>query len=214
MQRSARFVIASILWIACGAARAEPVEIVTAPPPAHANPRLKLSYRLFSLAGLDGAPMWLHGAQIDAYALSRRWMRIGVELEGGGGSATLAGTGASLSYGVAGVTAGVQYPARVTPFIDGRFVGGVLSGQLDGALVVGGQSFGGTSATTWMYGGGLETGVEVYVWRRAYVSAALGWMRATWHGVDVSAMMANPQGGMAYKDLVGDTVTLKLGCGI
>src|SRR5439155_1757035 len=82
----------------------------------------------------------------------------------------------SVRYGLVGVTAGVQYPARVTPFLEGRFVGGVLEGQLDGALTVGETTYRGNSATTWIYGGGLETGVEVYLLRRLYLSAALGWM--------------------------------------
>jgi hypothetical protein len=209
-------IAASLLCCSLAAsARAEPVAIVSAKPPPHANPRLKAAYRLFSVSGLGGAgPIWLHGAQLDAYALSRRWVRVGVELEGGGGGASLAGTTASLSYGLAGLTAAIQYPARVTPFVEGRFVGGVLSGQLDGTLTVGAASYSGTSATTWIYGGGLETGVEVYVYNRVYLSAALGWMRSTWHGVDVAATMANPQAGMAFKDLTGDSVTFKVGGGI
>jgi hypothetical protein len=206
---------AFILWSAgASVALAEPEATVVARPVAHEAPRLKVSYRLFSLAGLDGGAMWLHGAQLDAYVVSRRWLRIGLELEGGGGSASLAGTGAMLRYGLLGVTAGVQYPARVTPFVEGRFAGGVLSGALDGALTVGATTYTGSTATTWMYGGGLESGVEVYVYKRAYLSAALGWMHTTWHGVDVPAMMANPAAGMAYTDLAGDTVTLKIGGGI
>jgi hypothetical protein len=206
---------ATSIWCASARpARAETVATITSAPPPHANPRLKASYRLFSLAGLEGAPMWLHGAQLDVYALSRRWARLGFELEGGGGDTRLVGTPARLSYGLGGLTAAVQYPARVTPFLEGRFVAGVLSGQLDGALTIGGASLGGSSATAWAYGGGLETGAEIYVYRRVYLSAALGWMRTTWHGVDVATTMQHPTAGIAYKDLVGDTVTLKLGCGI
>lgn len=216
MRLTARFgATAFVLWSTCAVrAYAEPVATVAAQPAAHVAPRLKVSYRLFSLSGLDGGAMWLHGAQLDAYVLSRRWVRIGVELEGGGGSATLAGTGALLRYGLAGLTAGVQYPARVTPFVEGRFAGGVLSGALDGALTVGTTTYTGTTATTWMYGGGVESGIEVYVYRRAYLSGAVGWMHTTWHGVDVPAMMQNPQAGMAYTDLAGDTITLKIGGGI
>jgi hypothetical protein len=213
-------VTVSFVCILCANARATPAAApapsltTSLPPTEHANPRLKASYRLFSVGGLEGAPLWLDGAQLDAYALSRRWVRIGGELEGGGGRATLASTSATLRYGLVGVTAGVQYPARVTPFLEGRFVGGLLFGQLDGTLTVGMTSYSGSSVTTWIYGGGLETGIEVYVYRRAYLSGALGWMRSTWHGVDVAAMMQNPAGGMVYKDIVGDSVTLKLGFGI
>jgi len=179
-----------------------------------ANPRLKVSYRTFSIAGLDATPMWLQGLQVDAYVVSQRWMRFGIELEGGSGSGTWLGTPASLSYGLVGMTVGVQYPARVTPFLEGRFVGGALSGQLDGTLVIGNTAHTGISAATWIYGGGLETGVEVYLHSRVYVSGALGWMRSTWHGLDVPTMMQNPTGGLVYKDLVNDSFTIKVGLGI
>lgn len=188
--------------------------VVTTPQREHPNPRLKASYRLFAISGLQGGQLWLDGAQVDAYAISRRWARVGVELEGGGGNATLATTPARLSYGLLGLTAGVQYPARITPFVEGRFVGGVLSGQLEGALTVAGTTYSGQSATTWMYGGGIETGIEAYIYGRSYVSLGIGWMRSTWHGVDVLTMMQNPSGGMAYKNLTGDTFTLKVGLGI
>ena len=188
--------------------------VVATPQREHVAPRLKASYRLFAISGLQGGHLWLDGAQVDAYALSRRWVRVGVELEGGGGGATFASTPVKLSYGLLGLNAGLQYPARVTPFIDGRFVGGVLSGQLQGDLTVAGTTYADKSATTWMYGGGIETGIETYIYGRSYLSIAAGWMRSTWHGVDVLTMTQNPTGGMAYKNLTGDTLTLKIGVGI
>jgi hypothetical protein len=187
--------------------------VITAKP-ERPSPRLKASYRLFAISGLQGGQLWLNGAQVDAYALSRRWVRVGVELEGGGGGATFSTTPVRLSYGLLGLTAGVQYPARITPFVEGRFVGGVLSGQLEGTLTIGSSSYSGQSATTWMYGGGIESGIEAYVYGRTYLSLGLGWMRSTWHGIDVLTMMANPSNGMAYKNLTGDTFTLKIGIGI
>jgi hypothetical protein len=215
MSTSVRFLCTATVWLLCTSVHAqEPQATVTRAPGGHPNPRLKASYRLFSLAGLEGSAMWLQGAQLDAYALSRRWVRLGVELEGGAGGTTFVNTPASLSYGLGGVTAGVQYPARVTPFLEGRFAGGVLSGQLDGALTIGAVTYNGMSATTWMYVGGIETGVEIYVYRRAYLSVGGGWMRSTWHGIDVPTTIANPQGGIAYKDITGDSFTLKLGGGI
>lgn len=69
-------------------------EAVSAVAQPHANPRLKLSYRRFAIENLDGTPIWLDGGQVDAYLLSRRWVRIGAELEGGGGHADLMGNGA------------------------------------------------------------------------------------------------------------------------
>jgi len=202
------------LWAASDPAAPPVSNLEAAPPAPHANPRLKGSYRLFSISNLDGTPLWLNGAQLDVYLLSRRWVRLGLELEGGAGHATLSGNGLGLSYGLAGLTAALQYPARVTPFLEGRFAAGVLSGQLDGTITVGSASLTQASATTYLYGGGLETGLEVYVWKRAYLSAGVGWVRTTWHGVDYQAMLQNPTGGLRYKDLSGDSVTLKLGFGI
>lgn len=178
------------------------------------NPRLKISYRLLSIPNLDGSAIWLHGAQLDAYALSRRWIRVGLELGGGTGHTTLSQTGAQLSYGTAGVSVGIQYPWRVTPFVEGRFAGGVLAGSLDSAMTIAGVTITDPSAVTWMYGGGIETGVEVYAWKRMYLSVAIGWVRTTWRGIDYNAFVANPTAGVTYRDLVGDSFTFKLGCGI
>jgi hypothetical protein len=187
---------------------------VEAAKPAHPNPRLKLSYRRFSIANLDGTPLWLDGAELDVYPLSRRWVRAGFELEGGGAHASLDGNGASLGYGLLGASVGVQYPWRVTPFVEGRFAGGVLGGSLDQPITVGGVSVSGSSVATWMYGGGLDVGVEIYTVRRFYVSTAVGWIRTTWHGADLAAMQADPAGGVQTRDLTSDSFTFKIGCGI
>lgn len=213
-----RFVLVATLLAICGAGRSghadstETSGAITRSRSEHPNPRLKTSYRLFSISGLQGGRLWLNGAQIDAYALSRRWVRVGAELEGGGGGATFAATPVRLTYGLFGLTAGVQYPARVTPFVEGRFVGGVLHGDLQGTLTVGESSYGNQSATTWIYGGGVETGIEMYVYGRTYLSVGAGWMRSTWHGLDVPTMIQT--GHMAFKNLTGDTFTLKVGIGI
>src|SRR5512142_297906 len=83
----------------------------TAEPP---TPRLKLSFRRFTVAGVEEtSPVELAGAQLDAYAVSERWLRIGAELEGGVGSASFAALTASVTYGLVGVTAGVQLPGRI-----------------------------------------------------------------------------------------------------
>src|SRR5581483_6836600 len=192
------------------------VPVVAERKPHHPNPRLKLSYRRFAIANLDGTPMWLDGAELDAYALSRRWVRAGFELEGGGGHASLEGNGATLGYGLAGANVGFQYPWRVTPFVEGRFAGGVLSGNFDGTVTVPGTnvSMSNASEVTWMYGGGLDVGAEFYTVKRLYLSAAVGWVRTTWHGLDVAAMQNDPLGGLRYKDLTGDSFTLKVGFGI
>lgn len=210
-----------LLAIACGsiayadAPRSSPTpSIAKTPPRVQYTPRLKASYRLFSIANLDGSSVWLNGAQLDVYAISRRWIRIGLELGGGTGRATFAREGAQLRYGMSGVSVGIQYPWRVTPFLEGRFAAGVLAGSLDRAMTIAGVTVNDPSAVTWMYGGGIETGVEVYAWKRAYLSVAVGWVRTTWRGIDYSAFVADPTGSVPYRDLVGDSVTFKLGGGI
>jgi len=198
------------------AATTDTAPVVAQHKPEHPNPRLKLSYRRFGITNLDGTPLWLDGAQLDVYPLSRRWVRAGFELEGGGGHASLEGNAASLGYGLAGANVAVQYPWRVTPFVEGRFAGGVLSGNFDGTVTVPGTnvSMSNASAVTWMYGGGLDVGAEFYTVKRLYLSAAVGWVRTTWHGLDVPAMQNDPAGGLRYKDLTGDSFTFKLGFGI
>jgi hypothetical protein len=202
------------LLLAPVAAADESMQVTRSPQPRHAVPRFKASYRLFSIGNLDGSRLWLNGAQIDAYALSRRWIRLGLELEGGAGRTDLAGSGLGMAYGLLGFTGGVQYPARVTPFVDGRAVGGILHGELEGSLAALGLKINGGSATTYLYGGGIETGIEVYAYRQLYVTGAIGWVHTTWRGPDAAAMLADPRGGLKTKDLVGDAFTCKLGFGI
>jgi hypothetical protein len=189
-----------------------------APPAIHPNPRLKLSYRSFTVANVDGTTVPLDGAQLDLYPLSRRWVRAGLEVEGGGGRADLLGTdNVALGYGMLGAVAGFQYPARITPFIEGRAAGGFLHGRLDGTITVPGlaapQSMQ-MDATTGIFGRGVDAGAELYTFGRAYLSASIGWVRTTWVGPDYQAMMENPRGGLVTKALTGDSLTFKLGLGI
>src|SRR5262245_19781064 len=90
--QSLAVVALALLGPAGRAAVAAPVAQATAEPEDdHANPRLTLSYRRFSIAHLDGSGLWLEGAQLDLYPLSRRWIRAGIELEGGAGSTAITG---------------------------------------------------------------------------------------------------------------------------
>lgn len=183
----------------------------------HDNPRLKVSFRTFSIANLDASSLWLEGGQADVYPLSRRYVRLGLELEGGVGHGALDGHAASLSYGMLGAGLGFQYPARVTPFVEGRVAGGVLHGSLDDGTAImptANSTVTGGSATTYMWLGGIDAGIELYAASRFYFSAALGWAHPTWHGVDYAAMKAAPTSGVRYKDLTSDTFTVKLGIGI
>jgi hypothetical protein len=210
-----RRVVPLLVALAPSAAFAEePMQVTAASSPPHVAPRAKASYRLFSIGGLDGNRLWMNGAQLDVYAMSRRWVRLGVELEGGGGGTELGGTPVRLAYGLFGLQGGVQYPARVTPFLDGRAVGGILHAQLDGPVTALGKTLPAGDATTYVYGGGIETGVELYAYKRFFVSGAIGWVRTTWRGPDAEAMLANPTGGFRSKDLVNDSFTCKIGFGL
>lgn len=182
----------------------------------HANPRLKLSFRSFGVTNLDGSAVSLKGGQVDLYPVSRRFFRMGIEAEAGSGDTTLSGSTANLWYGLGGVTAGFQYPARVTPFVEGRFAAGALGGSFSGTIAnVGGQAISGTtSATTFLYVGGVDAGVEVYTVSRLYLSAAIGWAHPVYTGFDYAAMQQNPSGGMQVKQIAADTFTFKLGIGI
>jgi hypothetical protein len=183
------------------------------PKATHANPRLKLSYRRFAVNGPDGDPIALDGGQLDVYPLSMRWLRLGLEAEGGRGSSDTERVTASLWYGLVGVTAGIQYPARVTPFVEGRAAVGALGGSLSGTAVVGGTTVGadGINATTLLYLGGVDVGVEVYAVGRAYVTVALGWVRPVYYGISAVALQAT--GATKTTKVAADVFTFKLGVG-
>jgi len=198
-------------------AKAPPVtdENTVAAKIAHDNPRLKLSFRRLSIANLDATTVPLLGGQLDVYPLSRRWVRLGVELEGGAGDASLDGHGVGLWYALAGLSLGVQHPGRVTPFVDGRFAFGALGGRLSQAVAVApGVSLSKASAVTYLLVGGIDVGVELYVMSRVYLSVAVGWAHPIYRGVDYAALKANPSAAVTFKDISGDTFTFKLGFGI
>ena len=163
--------------------------------PTHDVPRLKLSYRRLVAAGLAGGTQPFDVVEVDGYPLSRI-VRLGIDSEFG-----WSGGDYGLWYVVVGLTAGVQWPARVTPFLEGRFVGGFVGG-----------SFNGQSAVSWIYQGGIETGVEVYLARRYYLSTAIGWAHPVYGGIDVVALNRNQT--LIPKDFSADSFTLKVGLGL
>lgn len=164
-------------------------------PPRHAAPRLKLSYRRLVAAGLAGGTQPFDVVELDGYPQSRL-VRIGI-----GGEFGWSGGDYGLWYVAVGLTAGVQWPARVTPFVEGRFVAGLLGG-----------TFNGQSALSWIYQGGLETGIEIYLVRRYYLSAAIGWAHPVYGGVDVAALDANQ--ALIPKNFSADSFTFKVGLGL
>ena len=185
---------------------------------AHPCPRLKMSVNGFAIANFDGEAVPLRGVHLDAYPLSERWMRGGFRFEAGTGHATAVGSSIALTYGLIGFSAGVQYPARVTPFLEGHWSGGVLSGRQQGSLTVGDTTIRGASGTTWLYGGGLDLGTEFYVVGRAYVSVAVGWMHTTWGAPDLTARLqsqsAPSQSGTPLVNMTSDSFLWRVGIGI
>jgi hypothetical protein len=183
------------------------------PSGPHANPRMKLSFRLFSINGPDGIPISLDGGQLDVYPLSRRWLRLGLEAEAGRGASDTASVTARLWYAMAGVTAGIQYPARVTPFVEGRAAVGALGGSLSGSATVASTtvSADGINAVTLLYLGGLDAGVELYAVGRAYVTVAVGWVHPVYYGLSTVALQAT--GSTRTTKVAADVFTFKIGVG-
>jgi hypothetical protein len=192
-----------------GAAAAAPLD-------DHPSPRLKLAERTFSIGNVDSTPLPVGGLELDLYPLSARWLRGGITAAAGKGQGQMSGSDVSLRYGLLGVAGGLQYPARITPFIEGNLAGGLLEGSLDSAIAIPGTSLSisGGSAVTWIYGRGVDVGAELYTVGRLYVSGAIGWLRTTWHGPDVAAMAEAPAAGFVFRDYTADSVTFKLGLGI
>jgi hypothetical protein len=160
----------------------------------HDVPRFKLSYRRVWAASPDGGDLPFDVAELDFYPVSR-FIRFGLAGEFGYG-----GGNYGLWYFVTGASLGLQLPMRVTPFLEGRFVAGILGG-----------SFKGQSAVSWIYEGGIDTGVEVYIARRYYVSVAIGWAHPVYGGVDVAALNQNE---VVRKDFGTDSFTFKVGLGL
>ena len=179
----------------------------------HANPRIKLSFRQFSIKGPDGNPVTLDGGQLDAYPLSRRWVRLGLEAEAGHGATDTATVTADLWYVLTGLTLGIQYPARVTPFVEGRAALGALGGSLSGAATVASTTVtaNGINAVTLVYLGGIDAGVEVYTIGRAYLTVAVGWAHPVYYGL--SAIALQTTGATRTTKVAADVFTFKLGVG-
>jgi hypothetical protein len=162
----------------------------------HPVPRFKLAYRRLWAPAIDGGTQPFDAGELDFYPVSGL-LRFGVIGEVGWGGGKY-----GLWYLSAGASLGVQYPARVTPFFEGRFVAGLIGGQFEGNPVV-----------SWIYAGGLDGGIEVYYFRRLYVSAAIGWTHPVYGAVDAAALMANPHSTPILKTLSSDSFTFKLGLG-
>lgn len=179
------------------------------------NPRLTLSYVHFSIGNVDTTSVPLDGAHLDVYPLSQRWLRAGIELESGRGSASLLGKEAALTYALAGGNAGVQMPlGRVTPFAEARFTAGLLHGRTVGPISDVGGTITSTDATTYLYAYGLSIGTELYIMGRGYLSLSIGWLRTTWRGPKETPATQTAQTTFTLDDITHDALALKLGLGL
>jgi hypothetical protein len=180
-------------------------------------PRLKLSLEGFSIGTTWGAPVGLTGLHAEVYPLSRPWIFAGVGLTGGVGNAQVDAASASLVYGLLGVSVGVQYPARITPFVEGHLAGGFMGATLDRPITVAGVTVANASGTTWLVTRGLDAGGEFYVLgrSRAYVAVSLGWMRSSWASPDLDPnAVATSSGGLRVVTVTSDSFLWKVGLGI
>lgn len=184
------------------------------PAPEHPVPRLKISLEGFSVDTPIHTSVALTGAHAEMYPFSRPWVRGGVGLSGGSGHGAIAGGSATVEYGLMGISVGAQYPGRVTPFVEGHLEGGFMSASIDRPISFNGVQIDAAGGTTWLYGRGLDAGIEVYALGRAYVSGSVGWMRATWGSPDTRAIVAGTSTQIRFVDVTSDSLLWKLGIGI
>ncbi|HZS37875.1 MAG TPA: hypothetical protein VFF06_13650 [Polyangia bacterium] len=166
--------------------------------PHHDVPRFKLAYRFLMAAGLEGGETTFHALEFDYYPSSFRFFRFGLDSELG-----FAGGPFNLFYFTVGPVVGFQWPGRVTPFVDARFVAGLAGAVIQGIGVV-----------SYMYTGGLEAGIELYYASRFYLTAAIGWAHPVYSGADVEYVRAHPTLQPVRKEFADDSFTFKIGLGL
>ena len=146
------------------------------------GPGFKLGFRRFVIPDQAASDTEALLGSMEFYPISS-YVRFGLGASGGVGQPRddilVLGNG----------SLGVQWPARVTPFVDFAFAGGVYY-----RAMLAGQVF-------WMHTLGVDAGVETYIAGDFYVSAAAGWIRPVLHGA------------AAGQDLYFDAFTMKFGLG-
>lgn len=196
------------------AAPATPAAPESAPFIAPA-PRLDLSITSFAIGNGGTSTMPLQGLELDLYAISSSWLRGGFTLAAGRGNGIISGADVGLHYGLLGLSAALQIPMRLAPFIQGNLAGGVLEGNLDGSLAIPGTSLsinGGTAAT-WIYTRGADVGVHLHVFGGLHLTGSIGWVRTTWHAPDTAATLAAQSTSLRFKDVTNDSLITKWGLG-
>ncbi len=161
--------------------------------------RVDVAYRFLQIADPYGGSLPFHLVEVTGFPVSGIF-RLGLSLTAGGGSRYTSWM-ADL-----GVSAGLQYPARVTPYLDLRFSAGVIGAEIVGRKVV-----------SYTYRPTLEGGLEVFVAGRLHLTAAVGWSHPVYGGVDANAieqaiqMHQNPS--YTIEPFAFDTVTARVGLG-
>ncbi len=200
---------------ACVSAEPEAGAAPKAAPFVVPTPRLDLSLTSFAIGNGGAATVPLTGLELDLHALSTPWLRGGLTLAAGRGHGAISGADVGVRYGLVGLSLALQFPARVSPFIQGNLAGGLLAGNLDGALSIPGTSVSltGGSAATWIYTRGADLGVQLYAFGSLHLTASVGWVRATWRDLDTAAMVAARSTTLRFKDVTNDSFVSKIGVG-
>jgi len=128
--------------------------------PRERGPRLKFSYRTFSIGEMANRDARYHCFGVDAYIYSG-YLRTGAGLEAGFEDSQRDNF---IASGV--INVGAQYPTRITPFLDLTIGLGLLRRDvLEQDLV------------DFAYSVGIDGGVEVFVGAGLLVSVGIGWRR-------------------------------------
>jgi hypothetical protein len=161
--------------------------------------RFEVGYRFFQVANPYGGRLPFHLVELDGYPISGIF-RLGLSLTAGGStrdSGWLADVGLSL---------GVQYPYRVTPFLDARFSAGFI-----GANIVG------HNEVSYELRPAIEGGLSVFLAGRFHFTAAVGWAHPIYGGVNAKLIEQEMQDGETPKyniHPVGlDSVTARVSLG-
>jgi hypothetical protein len=173
----------------------------------HLAPAFEVGYRFLQIADPFGGALPFHHVEIDAYPVSGIF-RLGLSL--GGGAASRYEAWMCL----VGLSAGLQYPARVTPFLDFRFVVGVVGATLTFANSSGSVE---KPVVSYAYVPALEGGISVYLASRFHLTVALGWAHPVYGGVDANAVQQQYEMGIKptydIKPFGFDTATVRVGLG-
>lgn len=169
--------------------------------PRRARPvaRFEASYRYLALADPYGGALPFHLVELDGFPLSR-YFRLGISAAAGGSPRENAYL-AELGLGI-----GMQYPARVTPFLDVKLAAGVVGATIEGRKVA-----------SYEYRPTLEAGLEFFIASSFHVTVAVGYAHPVYGGVDANVIKAQIAAGemptYAVHGIGWDTVTARAGIG-